>query len=531
VETFVVYVTTDLTEFSMKLLDDAEDIEVIKTSPRTKFVRENLPKAHALIARDDVELSREVIELGENLRVIARVGAGVNNIDIDAATERGILVMNTPGSTAIAAGELTLTLMLAMSRRLPEVHNGIKDGWWLLDRKRQAGTQLYGKTLGIVGLGRVGRVVASRCVAFGMDVIAYDPYIAEEQVEDLRVTLVSLKELLARSDYVSIHIPLTEATESMFDAEQIAQMKRGARLINISAGKIWDEAAVAEALNSGQLAGAAADTFEQEPPYNSPLVGLDNMIHTPHIGDNTVEAMQDIAIQVAQQTIDALRGTDYRNTVNLPLVPGMRYEDVRPLLLLGECIGKLQHSLARSAIRRVEIETRGEEMDGMVKLLTVAILKGILGPVMSDAVSYVNAPFMAAERGVQVTQTKGLRAANYANLLSCQVVWEDGTEIVMSGTLLDRREPHIVLIDQYPINFVPSGRLLLMGSYDRPGVIGTVGTLLAKNEVNIASWYTGRSGPGGNTLTVLGLDAPLSDEVMSQLRELEFVRHAVQVEL
>ncbi|MEL6216765.1 MAG: hydroxyacid dehydrogenase, partial [Pseudomonadota bacterium] len=300
----------------VRLLKEAhrEFGEVIESSPRTKFVRENLPKAHALIARDDVELSREIIEMAEHLRVIARVGAGLTGIDIDAATERGVLVMNTPGTTAIAAGELTVMLMLAMSRKLPVVHNSIKEGWWLLDRKRQLGTQLYGKTLGIVGLGRVGRVVASRCAAFGMDVLAYDPYVAEEQVADLRVTLVSLNELLARADYVSLHIPLTEDTNGLFDTERIAQMKPGARIVNVSAGKVWDETAVAEALNSGQLSAAAVDTFEQEPPYSSPLVGLDNVVHTPHIGDNTVEATQDISIQIVQQTLDALRGVDYRNT-------------------------------------------------------------------------------------------------------------------------------------------------------------------------------------------------------------------------
>jgi D-3-phosphoglycerate dehydrogenase / 2-oxoglutarate reductase len=528
---FVVYVTADLTEFSLKLLEEAEDVEIITTSPRSKFVRENLPKAHALIARDDVELNREIIELGENLRVIARVGAGLTGIDIDAATERGVLVMNTPGTTATAAGELTMLLMLAMSRKLPTVHNNIKAGWWLLDRKQQAGTQIYGKTLGLVGMGRVGRVVATRATAFGMDVLAYDPYVTEEQVSDLRVTLVSLNELLARSDYVSIHVPLTETTRDMFDADLIGTMKRGARIVNTSAGHIWDEGAVADALKSGHLSAVGVDTFAQEPPYNSPLVGLDNVVHTPHIADNTVEATQDISIQIVQQTLDALRGTDYRNTVNMPLMPGMRFEDVQPLLLLGEYMGKLQHALARSPIRRVEVETRGDEMDGMVKPLTVAILKGLLTPVLSQTVSYINAPVLAAERGIQVAQTKGLRAANYTNLLSCQVTWEDGTEIVMSGTLLDRSEPHIVQIDQYAINFVPRGRLLVMGSYDKPGVIGRIGTLLAQNEVNIASWYTGRAAPGGNTLTVLGLDGPISDVLMDELRALDFVRHAVQVAL
>ena len=531
VGTHRVYVTTDLTEFSLRLLEDANDIELVRTSPRSKFVRDKIRNAHAIIARDDVELSRDVLDLAKKLRVIGHVGAGLTGVDVDAATQRGIVVMNTPGTTSIAAAEHTVLLMLALCRKLPVVHNSIKEGWWLLDRARQSGTQLYGKTLGIVGLGRVGREVAARAAAFGMDVLAYDPYIAEEQVQDLRVTLVGERELLARSDIISLHVPITDATEGLIDSEWLAQMKPGAKIINAAAGAVWDENAVADALKSGQLSGAAVDVFVQEPPYNSPLVGLDNVVHTPHVGDNTVEATQDISIQIVQQVLDALRGVDYRNAVNMPLLPGMNFEDIRPLLLLGERVGKLQHALAQSPIRRVAVETRGDEMDGMVKPLTVAILKGILAPVMSQTVSYINAPVLATERGIQVTQTKGLRAANYANLLSCQVTWEDGTDIVISGTLLDHREPHIVQIDQYPINFVPQGRLLVMGSRDEPGVIGRVGTLMASNEINIASWYTGRAAPGGNTLTVLHLDEALPDALMDELRELEFVRHAVQVEL
>ena len=530
-ETYRVYVTTDLTEFSLKLLQDAPDIELIQTPPRTKFVRETIRNAHAIIARDDVDLSREIIELSNDLRVIGRVGTGLNGIDIDAATERGVIVMHTPGSTAVAAAEHTVLLMLAVCRRLPVVHNSIKEGWWLLDRSQQRGTQLYGKTLGIIGLGRVGREVARRSAAFGMDVLAHDPYIAEEQINDLRVTLVSQKELLARSDMISLHVPFSPATESLFDADMIAQTKPGVRLINAANGRIWDENAVADALKAGHVAGIGVDVFAQEPPYSSPLIGLDNVVHTPHIGDNTAEATQDISIQIVQQVLDALRGTDYRNAINMPILPGMQFADLRPILGLGEVVGRLQHTLSRSPIRRVAVETRGDDMDGMVKPLTVAILKGILAPVLSQPVSYINAPVLAAERGIQVMQTKGLRAANYTNLLSCQVTWEDGTEIVISGTLLDRQEPHIVQIDQYAINFVPRGRLLLMGSHDTPGVIGRVGTLLASNAINIASWYTGRAAPGGHTLTVLSLDESLPEPLMSELKQLDFVRHAVQVEL
>lgn len=527
---FLIYVTTELTEFSLQLLEEADDIELVQSSPRTKFVREHIATAHAIIARDDVELSADILSLAQNLKVIGRVGAGLEGIDIDTATERDILVTHTPGLTAIAASELTLLLMMAMSRRLTVAHNNIKEGWWLLDRRQQRGSQLYGKTLGLIGLGRVARNVVQRATALGMNIIAHDPYLAEE-IDHLRVTLVGFDELLATSDYISIHVPTTEATEGILGEAELEKVKPGAKLINIAGGKIWNEHAVADALKAGKISGVGVDAFEQDPPYNSPLVGLDNVIHTPHIADNTIEATQDISIQIVQQVLDALRGEDYRNIINMPLVPGMNFDELRPHLLLGEHVGKLQHALARSPIRKVAVETRGKDMNGMVKPMTVAILKGILSPIMSQTVSYVNAPILAAERGIQVTQTKDLRIGNYTNLMSCQVIWEDGTEIVISGTLLDYHEPHIVQIDKYPINFVPQGRLLIMGSYDRPGVIGQIGTLLSQNRINIASWYTGRVSPGGQTLTVLGLDNPIPDPIMGDLRELDFVRHAVQVEL
>ncbi|MBZ0287228.1 MAG: phosphoglycerate dehydrogenase [Anaerolineae bacterium] len=528
---YSVLVATELTPDSLQMLHDADDIDVKVVPPSATTVRDALHTAHALIARDDVRVDRALLDKAENLKVIGRVGAGVGGIDVEAATSRGIIVMNTPGSSAMAAGEHTLALILALSRRLVVAHNSLKEGWWLLDRKRQAGTQLFGKTLGIVGLGRVGTIVAHRCLSFGMTVLAYDPYLSEEQVSDERILLVGLKELLSRSDFVSIHVAATRETSRLFDAETIAQMKPGARLINTSHGGVLDESAVAQALKDGHLAGVAVDVYAEEPPYNSPLVGLDNVIHTPHIGDNTVEATQDVSTQIVQQVLDALRGVDYRNVVNMPFMPGVDFESTRPYLRLAECIGTMLHTLARNPVRRVAVEYRGDEIGGLVKPLTVALLKGLLMPILGDKVNYINAPVLAAERGMQVTQTKGLKTGDYANLVSCQVTLEDGEEIVMSGTLLDHSEPHIVQINQYKMNFVPEGHLLIMGSFDQPGVIGRVGTLMATNNVNIASWQTGRAQPGGHTLTVLTLDQPLPETVLNQLKELDFVRHAHPVEV
>jgi D-3-phosphoglycerate dehydrogenase len=308
-------------------------------------------------------------------------------------------------------------------------------------------------------------------------------------------------------------------------------MKTGARLINTSFGAAVDEAALAEALKSGHLAGVALDVYSEEPPYNSPLIGLDSVIHTPHIGDNTLEATQDLSITVAKQVLDALADRDYRNVVNMPLLPGADYEQVRPYLKLAESIGGLMTSLARTPVRRVAVEVRGDELNGLIKAITVGILKGLLVPILGESVSTVNAPILATERGWQITQVKGVQTSDYSNAVTCQVTLEDGEEITITGTLLDHKRPYIVQINHYRMNFVPEGHMLLMGSYDRPGVIGKVGTLMAERGVNIASWHTGRSEPGGHTLTVLTLDEAIEEATFGELEQLDFVRHLHRIYL
>jgi D-3-phosphoglycerate dehydrogenase len=527
--THTILIATDLTDDALSILNGASDIAVQRVPPTPAAIKPALKDAHAIIARDDVQLDAALLADAPHLRVIGRVGTSLSGIDIDAATERGIVVMHTPGANAVAAGEHTFTLMLALCRRVVAAHNSLRDGFWLLDRKRQAGTQLQGKTLGVIGLGRVGSLVAARALAFGMTVIASDPYLPDDALIDERIALVTLRELLARADIVTLHVPATPATRNLISADALASMKAGARLINTAHGSIVDEAALAAAIKMGRIAGAAVDVFREEPPYNSPLIGLENVIHTPHIGDNTVEAAQDLSIQIARQVIDALRGDDYRNVVNLPFIAGTDFESARPAMQLAERMGAILHALARNPVRRVAVEYRGEEVAGMVKPLTVALLKGILAPSVGEIVNYVNAPVVASERGIQVAQTKGLKTGDFATLVSVQVTLSDGESILMAGTLMDRREPHIVQINDYRLNFVPRGDLLIMGSYDQPGVIGKTGTLLADYGVNIATWQTGRAERGGHTLTVLTLDEPLRDDVFADLTAQPFVRHAHQV--
>jgi len=530
--THAILVATDLTDASLNLIRESDDASLLTSPPTPAALREKLASAQAIISRDDVTLDKPMLDAAPGLRVIGRVGASLSGVDIDTATSRGIIVMNTPGANAVAAGEHTIALMLALSRRLVSAHNSLRDGYWLLDRKRQAGTQLHGKTLGLVGLGRVGTVVAGRALSFGMTVLAYDPYLGDDELTDERVQLVGLKELQSRADFVSLHVPATRETRQLVNAEFLASLRPGARVINTSHGSVVDEAALAEAIKSGRLAGAALDVYGEEPPYNSPLIGMEQVIHTPHIGDNTVEAAQDLSLQIVSQVLDALRGEDYRNVVNLPFMPGLDYETAEPYMALAERIGRLLHTLARTRVRRVAVEYRGDEATAIIKPVTVALLKGILTPVLSDTtVNFINAPVLAAERGIAVTQAKGLKTGDYASVVSAQAALEDGEVITISGTLLDRREPHIVQINDYRLNFVPEGHLLILGSYDQPGVIGRVGTLMAENNINIAIWQTGRATPGGHTLTVLTLDEPLPEALLETLRAQDFVRHAHQVDL
>ena len=526
-----VLVATDLTPESIALLEESDDIRVTCVPPKTSNVRASLVDAAAIITRSDFKLDAPLLERAPELRLIARMSAGLTGIDIDAATERGILVMNTPGVSAIAAAEHTLTLMLALNRNLPALHESLREGWWLYDRQQQVGAQLHGKTIGIVGLGRVGHRVARLCLALGMTVLACDPYIREEQVEDRRISLVGLRELLSSADYVSMHVPATKETVDFFNDETLRLMKPGACFINTSHGGIIKESLLAEALKDGRLGGVAVDVWNEEPPFNSPLIGLDRVIHTPHIGDNTAEARQDLSLQVVKQVLDALNDRDYRNVVNMPLLPGVGYDEIRPFMQLAECIGALHHILTRSPIRRIAIEIMGEDMNGLIKPMTVGILKGLLSPILGDKVSFVNAPVLAAERGWHITQAKGIKISEYRNTITCQTTLEDGEEISIAGGLLDRQKPYILQINDYRIHFEPRGHLLIMGSYDRPGVIGQVGSLMAENGINIASWHTGRAEPGGNTLTVLAFDEPLPESLMDILRQQDFIRHVHQLQI
>jgi len=525
-----ILIAASLSEASLQLLEGDPEVDFEVCKPRLHEVgRELLADSDAIIVSSQATVDEELLEAAPRLKVIGRAGAGLDNIDIEAASRRGVLIMNVPGANTIAAAEHTVALLLALCRNIPQSQLSLRRGEWR--REDFLGVQLHGKTLGIIGLGQVGSRVARQALAFGMEVAAYDPHMSVEAAHDLRITLLELDELLQRSDFITLHAPLTPATRGLIGAREIAQMKPGVRIVNTARGALIDSTALRQALVSGQVAGAALDVFETEPPLGDPLLALPNVIATPHLGSKTKEAQRDVSMQIVGQVLDALRGEDYRHAINMPFVDGASFQEFRPYVSLAERIGSIQMQLAQGRLTRVEVEYRGQEVAELVKPLTVALLKGLLAHVVGqDQVNYVNAPLLANERGIVVAQTKGLAAPDYPNLISCRLTTDLGERLI-AGTLFSRKLPRIVQIDEYRMDALPEGIMLVMVSRDVPGVIGQVGTFLGQHHINIAEWRLGRNRPGDRALSVINLDAEISDHVIRELAELPEVIDIRQVVL
>jgi D-3-phosphoglycerate dehydrogenase len=527
---FRILITDDLSPQAVERLEAAEDVnfEVVRR-PAPEDLGEIIASYDAIIIRSSVQVDASLLAAASQLKVIGRAGMGLDNVDIDAASLRGVIVMNTPGANTVATAEHAVALLLALCRHVPQADVSVRSGEWT--RSQFTGVQLYRKTLGIVGLGRIGTQVARRTQAFGMSVIAFDPYISDEVARELNVTLVDLDELWSRSDFITLHTALTPETRGMIDATAMARMKPGVRLVNCARGGLVDDVALVDALRSGHIAGAALDVFADEPlPSDSDLRNLPNVVLTPHIAASTIEAQRDVGTQIVDQVLAALRGEDYRNAVNMPVVDGSVFRLLRPYLRLAEKLGSLQMQLSEGRIKRVEVEFQGDEVSAYVKPLTVALLKGLLDPITDTPVNYISAPHLAMQRGISVSETRGLPTPNYANLLSCRVLWDEGERLV-SGSLLGHEFPRVVQIDAFRIDAQPEGIILVMESVDVPGVVGYVGTLLGRRGINIAEWRLGRIAPEGEALSFINLDSPAPANVLIELVELEGVNRVRQVEL
>lgn len=523
-----VLVTDSLQEVGIEVLRaEGLEVDVVPTLEPAELARRIAPYA-GLVVRSASKITAEVIAAAPALQVIGRAGIGLDNVDVDAATRRGIVCMNTPGGNTIAAAEHTMALLLAMARKLPQAHAHLKGGKW--ERERFLGAELYGKTLGVVGLGRIGSEVARRAQSFAMTVIAYDPYLTEEAAQRLGVELTDLAALLRRADFITVHIPLTKETRGLIGAAEFAKMKDGVRLVNCARGGIVDEAALAAAVQAGKVAGAALDVFEREPPWGSPVLELEPVVVTPHLGASTEEAQSSVAIAIAQQVADLLVRGIVRNAVNAPSVDPEQLKELAPYLTLAAKLGSFLGQLARGRMAEVTLQYAGEVASHAVQPLTVTFLRGLLQVILEENVTDVNAPYLARQRGLRVVESKTPVSEDFASLLTAELRTDTGAWQV-AGTLFHRKEPRIVQVDGYPMEAHPEGWMLVFSNDDVPGVIGRIGTLFGARGINIAGMQLGRQRPGGRAVSILNLDSAVPDHVMAELRALPNIRSATLVRL
>ena len=478
-------------------------------------LRERIPGYEALIVRSETRVGADIIESGTHLKVIGRAGAGVDNIDVDSATRAGILVVNAPSGNTIAATEHTMAMMLALSRHVPQADQSVKAGRW--ERSKFLGTELRDKVLGVVGLGNIGVEVTRRAQAFGMHVIAADPVVSGDRAAQLNVRLMSFEALMAESDFVTLHVPLNEATRHLVNARSLAAAKPGLRLLNVARGGIVDESALLEALTAGRVAGAALDVFEKEPPGDNPLFKLPQVITTPHLGASTEEAQISVAVEIADQIIAVLDGGLARFALNAPMVLPEEMAFLRPFLPVAEGIGRFYAQVARRPARRLQVDYVGAIAGYDCSVLTAALLTAFLSRFSSERVNPVNARAVALAHGVDVVEQRSPRPSEFANLILLEAIGEQG-ETRVGGTLL-LNEPHIVTFNDFRIDLVPTGTFLMSWHTDRPGIIGAIGTLLGENNINIASMQVGRDHPRGDAVMILSVDDPVPESIQARIRE------------
>lgn len=493
------------------------DFEVVHVDGTDRdALREELQHADAVLVRSATQLDEEAISWAPRLKVIARAGVGLDNVDINAATQAGVMVVNAPTSNIISAAELTVTHILNLARHVPRAHASLSAGEW--KRSSFTGTELYEKTIGIVGLGRIGALVADRLRGFDVELIAFDPYVTAARAQQLGVQLVSLDELVERADFLTIHMPRTPDTLGMIGAEQLKAMKATAYVINVARGGLIDEEALAAALSNGEIAGAGLDVFTQEPPADASLTGLSNVNVTPHLGASTAEAQEKAGISVAKSVRLALAGDLVPDAVNV--AGGAIDEYVRPGLSLTEKLGQVFAGLVDGALASLDIEVHGELADYKVEALRLAALKGVFSKVVSEPVSYVNAPLFADQRGVEVRFSVDSVSESYRNVIVLRGSLADGTQLSVAGTLTGPKQVEkIVGINGYELELPIPEHLIVFSYEDRPGIVAAYGKLLGEADVNIAGLQIARDQRRGTALSVLSIDAPIADELLEVLRE------------
>ena len=489
----------------------------VKTGLKPEELKAIIGDYHALIVRSATKATAEIIGAAVNLKVIGRAGSGLDNVDKAAASKRGIVVMNTPGGNTVTTAEHTIAMMFAVARKIPQANASMSAGKW--EKKKFMGTELFSKVLGVIGLGNIGGEVARRALCLGMNVIAYDPFLNEERAKEMGIEKVEIPDLIQRSDFITTHTPLTNETRNLIRSETIKTMKDGVYIINCARGGIINEKDLYEALENGKVAGAALDVFEKEPPDNNPLVGHPGVVSTPHLGASTQEAQENVAIAVAEQIADYLVNGTIRNAVNFPSIPADQVAALQPYINLADKIGSFASQIFESGTTSVDLEYRGEAAGLNTSPMTIAALKGLLTPILEETVNFVNAPFIAKERGIEVKETKSSDAGDYNSMITMRLK-SPKKELLVSGTLFSKKDPRIVRIDSFPVEIVPEGSLLFMYNNDKPGVIGNIGSLLGKNNINIGRMHFGRELAGGMAISVVNIDSPVTGTLLEEIKNL-----------
>lgn len=523
-----VLVSDPIDEVGIKILSQVAQVDV-KTGLSSSELAGIIGDYDALMIRSGTQVTEEIIEAATHLKIIGRAGVGVDNVNVPAATRKGIVVVNSPEGNTIAAAEHALAMMLSLSRHIPDANQSLKEGRW--DRKKFMGTEVYKKTLGVIGLGKIGSHVATVAKAMGMKILAYDPFISQERANQLGCTLVDLDLIFTESDYITLHVPKTKETANLINAESLAKMKPTARIINCSRGGIIDEEALYQALVNNQIAGAALDVFANEPLGESPLTSLgSNIILTPHLGASTAEAQVNVAIDVAEQIRDVLLGLPARSAVNIPGLSPDVMEKLRPYMRLAETLGDLVGQLAGDRVESFNITLQGELAENNSQPLVVAAIKGLLSKALRERVNYVNAAIEAKERGIHVTETRDTTAKDYSNSIFLEATGTKGTHSV-TGALLNDGEIRIINLDNYPVNVAPNNYMLFTLHRDMPGIIGKIGSLLGNFNVNIASMQVGRKIVRGDAVMVLTIDDPLPEGILEEILKVAGVTDAYTVTL
>lgn len=525
-----VLVSDPISEQGLRKLTEAADIQLdIKTGLSEDEIVNIIPEYNALLVRSQTKVTARVLEHAARLRVIGRAGVGVDNIDVPAATQRGVVVINAPDGNTVSTAEFTFAMMMSMARKIPQAFASIQRGEW--DRKTFVGVELNNKVLGIIGLGRIGAEVATRAQAFGMKVMAYDPFLSQQRAGSLNVRQATVDEIVQEADFITVHTPLTKETKYLLAEREFGMMKDEVRILNCARGGIIKEEALIEALRSGKVAGVALDVYEEEPlAKDHPLKGFPNVVMTPHLGASTEEAQINVAIDVAEEVLKVLRDEPFKNAVNLPSLPADKLRQLEPYLGLAEKLGKMAAQLVADPITKIEIMYSGEISNLEVAPLTRTLLKGVMSYHHGDEVNFVNAPLMAERSGVQVVESKTAKHNVFTNLISLELTTPHQTRRV-AGTLNNGFGPRIVRLDGFTVDAAPDGRMIVTSHLDQPGMIGRIGMILGDAGINIATMQVGRKEAGGKAVMVLGIDNPASAEVIREIAEIPNILEVFHVEL